>query len=249
MNDKTEYDFNKMVRTVTDAQTALSERLDELEGTVDNSDIYTALAKAQLEIKNAEFDAEAKAGSYSYQYATLASVLSAVREPLNKQGIAIFQPTWETGEPGIIGIQTVLAHTSGQTLVDTLTMPLPKMDPQGIGSCRTYMRRYSLMAMTGIAAVDDLDAELTKADPTDYERITPKEANSILVTAENLFGDRSDDVVNRMLAKVFSTSDVPMTTVADIPAGQADAAIQNLENLHDYEQKKAKKEKKTTKAE
>jgi hypothetical protein len=37
----------------------------------------------------------------------------------------------------------------------TLTMKPVKSDPQGIGSCITYARRYSLAAMVGVAPEDD----------------------------------------------------------------------------------------------
>ena len=213
-----------------------------LQAPTNNAEIFTALAKAQLEIKDAEFDAEANiTTTRSYRYATLASVLSAVREPLNKNGIAIFQPTFATGEPGVIGISTVLAHTSGQTLIDTLTMPLQKMDPQGIGACRTYMRRYSIMAMTGIAAVDDLDAELITPGPKGYERITADEVEKVLIEANNLFGDDDDKVVARMLKAVFSTSELTVEAVSDLPAGLADIAITKLQNQAKREKGAAKK--------
>jgi len=55
-----------------------------------------------------------------------------------------------------VTIETILIHTSGETLSGGLLhVPASKNDPQGYGSALTYARRYSLMATCGIAAEDD----------------------------------------------------------------------------------------------
>jgi hypothetical protein len=45
---------------------------------------------------------------------------------------------------------------------------LPKQDPQGYGSCLTYLRRYSLAAICGLYQADD-DAEATRVPAASYE--------------------------------------------------------------------------------
>ena len=204
----------------------------------DKSAIYSALAAAQVEITNADKNVDNE--FTKKKYADLASVLDAVRPHLAGNGIALFQVTEDPGQ-GLLGIRTVLAHgESGQTIQDVITMAPPKNDPQGIGSCRTYMRRYAILALCGIAGAADDDAEGTKDDPNDYERITMAQQEKILMEADELFDDRADAVIAKMLNRLFGG----ITKVADIRAGEHEAALVNLKNakkLMDKNEKAAKK--------
>ena len=134
------------------------------------------------------------------------------------------------------GIKTMLVHESGQTIEDLITMSPPKLDPQGIGSCRTYMRRYAVLAICGIAGAIDDDAEGASKDPDDYERITSDEVDQILATADDLFKDKADFVIQQMVEKTFD-----VTHVSNIKAGEADLAITRLKNTARREKAKAKK--------
>lgn len=130
--------------------------------------IAAALLSAQKEINNASKDA--KNPHFRSSYASLGSVIEAVKEPLNKQGIAIIQALGD-GKDGLY-LSTRLLHTSGQWIEDTAFSPLPKADPQGVGSATTYLRRYSLAALMcitqedddGNAATPDLSAKKTKIE-------------------------------------------------------------------------------------
>ena len=60
------------------------------------NELFTALAKAQGEIKQVEKDRTVtvqmkSGGSYSYSYATLANVIAAVKPALSKNGITFIQ--------------------------------------------------------------------------------------------------------------------------------------------------------------
>lgn len=113
--------------------------------------ISPALLAAQKEINNASKDA--KNPHFRSSYASLGSVIEAVKDPLNKQGIAVIQSLSE-GNDGLY-LSTRLLHTSGQWIEDTAFTPLPKADPQGVGSATTYLRRYSLAAFLCITQEDD----------------------------------------------------------------------------------------------
>ena len=208
--------------------------------------LFAALAEAQKSITNAELDASAEVrmksgGTYGYQYATLASVMDAVRGPLAENGLSIIQLTADPGE-GRLGIRTILAHESGQSIEDTITMAPDAWSPQAVGSCRSYMRRYSVMAIIGIAGAIDDDAEAATADPADYPRINPDEAEAIYVKADELFGDKVDDVIKRMLKVVFTRGDMPpIEALGDIPEGHAQTAMNALQNQWDRENKPTKR--------
>ena len=92
-------------------------------------------------------------------YATLNSVMESCRSELLSHGIWLTQlpcPAPVELGAGHIGLETRLIHAeSGQWISSLAVIPLPKNDPQGMGSAITYARRYSLCAMLGIVTEDD----------------------------------------------------------------------------------------------
>jgi hypothetical protein len=116
-----------------------------------HANIAAALAAAQAEMGKALKQANNPA--FRSKYADLGSVTDACLPALNKHGIAVIQPTGE-GEAGRY-VETILLHTSGETLACRVPLILGKNDMQGYGSAVTYARRYGLMCMAGIAPEDD----------------------------------------------------------------------------------------------
>ena len=97
-------------------------------------------------------------------YATLNSVMRTCREALLENGIWLCQHPAPVDIPGCIGLVTKLTHAeSGQWQSSLAVVPLPKADPQGMGSAITYARRYALTSMLGMVTEDD-DGEAAKID-------------------------------------------------------------------------------------
>jgi hypothetical protein len=118
----------------------------------DYGSLAAALAKAQAAFPPIVRDKEVAVRSYSYKYAPLDAILAAVRDPLATNGLAIAQLL---EGPDLV---TLLLHESGSTL--TARTPLPPWEGvQQYGSMVTYIRRYALTAMLGIATEDDDDGE------------------------------------------------------------------------------------------
>jgi len=260
MNDKAQKTNLELAHDVAKLEKLFTDRLDTMSVTVrhahdrmdtieappaaapDMSELFTALVAAQLEIKNA--DANVDNEFTNKKYANLASVMDAVRGPLASNGLTIIQLTATKEEvaevddrPNAIGIKTILAHTSGRFIEDVIAMLPPKDDPQGIGSCRTYMRRYGVLGICAIAGAIDDDAEGTKAGTAEYERITKQEAEAILVKADELFGERADAALAKMLSRLFGG----IERVGDIKAGEAAVAVTSLENAAETMAKTAEK--------
>jgi hypothetical protein len=114
--------------------------------------IAPALLQAQREIRFAAKDA--KNPHFKNTYADLPAVIDAVKGPLNDAGI-IFIQTPAPSDDGKLHLTTRLIHESGEWIESTAVTPLQKADPQGVGSAITYMRRYSLAAITGLYQDDD----------------------------------------------------------------------------------------------
>jgi hypothetical protein len=122
----------------------MSESINELSG---------ALSKAQARIIGALKDAANP--FFKSKYADLSSVWDAVREPLTANGLAVIQTTSAPPDGSSVIVTTMLAHSSGQWVRDSLVLQPTKRDPQGIGSAITYGRRYALAAITGCPQIDD----------------------------------------------------------------------------------------------
>lgn len=119
--------------------------------------LAAALAKAQSSFPPISRDRKVTVetrtgGSYTFKYAPLDTIIAAVRGPLSDNGLALAQLL--DGDD----LVTMLMHKDGQTL--TGRMPLPRTDGgtiQALGSAITYLRRYSIQAILGIAAEEDDD--------------------------------------------------------------------------------------------
>jgi len=126
--------------------------------------ISVALVDSQSKIRFAIKDSTNP--HFKNRYADLASVIDAIKESLNINGIAFIQTPTES-QTGTLALTTRLLHSSGEWIEDTAVCPLPKNDPQGYGSALTYLRRYSLSSICGLYQDDD-DGEATRMNPQDY---------------------------------------------------------------------------------
>lgn len=119
----------------------------------DNATIAAALVKAQAAMGNAGKDS--KNPHFKSKYADLASVRAATSGPLGDNGLAIIQQP-ETDDSGAVFVRTIVLHESGEMMQHDGPHVMPaKKDAQGVGSAITYLRRYNLMAVCGIASDDD----------------------------------------------------------------------------------------------
>ena len=118
-----------------------------------NPEFAAALVKAQTAVTNVVKDAENP--HFKSAYASLAAVRDSVFPAFNGAGIAIMQ-TPHTSDEGAVSVETILVHESGETIEYPGPAVAPgKPDAQGVGSCITYLRRYNLLAVAGIAPEDD----------------------------------------------------------------------------------------------
>jgi len=116
-----------------------------------------ALAAFQAEHYGAERDSKGNYGTYT----SLSGALAAV-QPATDQGLSHSQTLHPLGEEMAV-LRTTLFHKSGEQIFSDLPLPLKVEGARGnywqaLGSALTYARRYSLLAIYGLAAADD-DAE------------------------------------------------------------------------------------------
>jgi hypothetical protein len=95
---------------------------------------------------------DAKNPFFKSKYVSLNAIIKGIRAPLAKHGLSFAQ--FPSGDNGLT---TILMHSSGEYLEDTVNTQPVKNDPQAIGSAITYMRRYALGAVLGLNIEDDDD--------------------------------------------------------------------------------------------
>jgi hypothetical protein len=139
--------------------------------------LAAALGKFQAETHGVLKDASNP--FFKSRYATLEAVIETARPGLAKVGLAFLQAP--KGQVGMtVELETMLMHgASGEWVRFSTVMPLPKADPQGVGSAITYACRYALMAMLGLPPLDD-DAEATKP------QLKQPQQPAIMATAQDL---------------------------------------------------------------
>ena len=99
---------------------------------------------------------------FKSKYADLESVWDACRSLLAENGLCVMQFPGEFID-GCMSLTTILAHSSGEWLKQTMEVPIGRPDKDGVikadaqaaGSAITYMRRYALAAVVGVVQADD----------------------------------------------------------------------------------------------
>ena len=126
------------------------------------------------------------------RYISLDALMDAILPPLNKAGIVLLQmPT--TLEGGTPALTTRLVHAdTGEALEATMPLVLEKENPQGQGSAITYARRYSLMAMLGLVADEDDDANAASKPGAGGSGVAPQAAASFFPAADSTAGTPSE---------------------------------------------------------
>lgn len=198
-----------------------------------------AMASAQGEVENAKKNATNP--HFKSSYADLAEVLNTVRPVLSRHGLSVMQfPSY--GE-GLVHVETIVAHKSGEWMSEKCSAPAQKQDPQGVGSAISYLRRYSLAAVCGLAQEDD-DANASSKPKSTAKTVETKPApqpvpdkpisDSQRKTLMAIYGKAPRDEriadANAILLAVKPDMQ-PVTSFSELTERQAKYLIQQLEKM------------------
>lgn len=137
--------------------------------------LAAALGKLQSQVSNPERTREVKVKSertgqtYTFRYADLAECLNSVRPFLAEHGLAVLQSC--TTVDGRAVVVTELLHSSEQYWRTEISYPgASGSDIKGLGGTFTYLRRYAICPILGIAPEDEDQVE---AEPAEEDKKTP----------------------------------------------------------------------------
>lgn len=91
------------------------------------------------------------------KYASLEHIWEVIKPELGKNNLTVVQ--LPVSKEDKAGVRTLILHESGGVLAAELLLPIPEkgLGAQGVGSCISYARRYSLTAALGIVVGDEDD--------------------------------------------------------------------------------------------
>ncbi len=128
-------------------------------------------------------------GNTKYKHATLGNVTAVINKALCEHGLTA---SWQTGQAdGQINVICRITHVDGHSEETSLSAGADtsgsKNPIQAIGSTITYLQRYTLLALTGLATYDQDDdgagagkPELKLPDMTDANKETMQAIYAVL---------------------------------------------------------------------
>lgn len=123
---------------------------------------------------------------FNSKYADVNQTIESLRSVLLNHNLWFMQ--FPTSEENCVGVMTRVIHSSGEYIEHRFVLPLAKRDPQAAGSAITYARRYALVSIFGLQAVDD-DAQSAmpvKCSPEDQHIINDLLVDTMTSTADFL---------------------------------------------------------------
>lgn len=155
----------------------------------DIAELSAAMSKAQGAMTGAITNSENP--FFKSKYADLSAVWEDIREPFADNNLSVIQ--MPCNGVGVVVVITQITHSSGQWIRCKLSMVPMKADPQGIGSCITYARRYALAAMAGVYQTDDDAASASKQNQISIEPIDMDKVQTCAKRAIELIDNDSED--------------------------------------------------------
>lgn len=162
-----------------------------------------AIASAKAKITPIQRNAT---GHNSKRYADFAAIAKVVDPILSEHGLSY---RFRTAQGERISVTCILSHEDGHSEETTLSGPPDasgsKNAIQAIGSTLTYLQRYSLVQMLGLAASNDDDGKAA----ADGETISEDQAAELIALADEVGADK------RAFCNYFKVEGIAMLAAKD----------------------------------
>jgi len=149
-------------------------------------EVMAAIGQVQESVGRVEKDL--RNPHYGNTYASLNAHLRALGPALVKHGLVMTQAPG-MDDRGVV-VETMIYHQkSGQWIGNTSPAPLPKNDPQGLGSALTYLKRYALGSLFALPQEDDdgeaaSEREAAPQDPPAAKKSQPPAPQDVVALEE-----------------------------------------------------------------
>lgn len=168
-------------------------------------------------------------GSYEFSYTDLDGIFEAIKEVYRENKIAVVQDakTVFTEQGLMISVETMLLHESGEWVKSDRLCAIASSAMQDLGGQITYMKRYSLSAMLGIATEKDDDANGVTGNQVEYKNKPDKRSEG---QVKRLFAIASSRGISAADVKKALMQDYQKTNAEDLTKQEYDELCLRLEN-------------------
>ena len=152
--------------------------------------------KRLLEVKKqiGTLSKQSKNPFYKSSYLDLNGLLDAVEPLLWEQGLLLLQPI-----QGNKVYSVIIDSESGETLFSSEIQLPPITDPQKLGSCITYFRRYTLKSLLAISEEDD--------DGNKASKPAPKQKPELVVNSKGFHGGINKSTSLAVMREYFTINE------------------------------------------
>lgn len=194
--------------------------------------LVTAWGAIETPQHNASVTVTTKSGGeYKFTYTDLAGIFEALKTVYKDNGIAVLQEPKTFFEDGklMLSVETLLLHQSGEWVKSEPLIVVASNNMQDLGGQITYMKRYSLSAISGISTEKDDDANGACGNGVEFDdKITPKKLSDAQV--KRLFAIANSKGFNAADVKKAIIKDYNKTMAEDLTKEEYDALCKRLES-------------------
>lgn len=199
-----------------------------------NTNISKALVGAWGQIQtpkhNTNVTVKTKSGgNYSFSYTDLDGIFTAVRDVFKEHGLSIVQDAYTLTDGSgahVVSVTTMFIHQSGEWVKSEPLRVPASVNMQDLGGQITYMKRYSLSAMLGIATEKDDDGNVTVGNEVEYQ---PKKLTENQV--KRLFAIASSKGISVADVKKSIVQDYRKADAMDLTKKEYDELCERLEKV------------------
>ena len=186
-------------------------------------EIYTALIKAQAQFPTVEKNTAVNAGKFNFKFANYSAICEAIKKPLSDNNLAFMHVTGVGLDVNSERLTTSVIHESGEQI--STSQPVPVIpDAQQYGAWLTYMRRYQLSALLGLASDEDVEApEISNIEI----KAAPKWSKSSVIDIEQ-YADHLKRSVSDLLSEITKK---PVNKISDVPVAWEQHILKTLEKM------------------
>lgn len=200
-----------------------------------NGEISKSLVKAWGAIETPKHNTSVtvklkSGGSYKFDYTDLTGIFEALQAVYKENGLMVMQNAYT--EDNFICVETMLLHESGEWLKSKPISAIASKDMQEMGGQVTYMKRYSLSALSGISTEKDDDANFASGNEAQFNQRKPAKASEKQLNyaqkllKEKVKGEWTYDKVHEHLKQQLGTQN----NIENFTSKEASDAIKILQN-------------------
>lgn len=182
--------------------------------------VLPAFADLRKQLMDESFQASSHNDYYNSRYMDLSAILEIVEPIMLENGFVMINGT--PCVDGSVGVETRLWHTTGPWVANTLFMKPVKFDPQTVGKCVTYGRRYNVGALNNLRIEQDDDGNMASGvgSSSGGGRVTDmKPTEKALDFASNLASERGITIPKEATTSARACSDF-IDKMKNMPKGE-----------------------------